>query len=47
MNGKSQILNRKTMLFHDEELDEKELYEFFEKLDPKTIELIRQEYNND
>ena len=35
------------MLFHDEELDEEELYKYFEKLDPKTIELIRQEYNND
>ena len=35
------------MLFHDEELDEEELYEYLEKLDPKTIELIRQEYDND
>ncbi len=35
------------MLFHDEELDEGELYEYLEKLDPKTIELIRQEYDND
>ena len=35
------------MLYHDEELDEKELYKFFEKLDPKTIELITQEYEKD
>ena len=33
------------MLFHDEELDEKELHKFFEKLDPKTLELIRLEYD--
>ena len=35
------------MLFHDEELDEEELKKCFEKLDPKTIELIRQEYEKD
>ncbi len=35
------------MLFHDEELDEEELYEYFEKLDPKTIELIKEEYAHD
>ena len=35
------------MLFHDEELDEEELNKFFEKLDPKTIELITQEYKKD
>ena len=35
------------MLFHDEELDEEELHKCFEKLDPKTIELLRVEYNND
>lgn len=35
------------MLFHDEELDEEELYRYFEKLDSKTVELIRQEYDND
>ncbi len=35
------------MLFHDEELDEEELHKCFEKLDPKTIELIRLEYKND
>ncbi len=35
------------MLFHDEELDEEELYKYFEKLDPKTIELIRKEYDDD
>ncbi len=32
------------MLFHDEELGEEELKNYFEKLDPDTIELIRQEY---
>jgi hypothetical protein len=32
------------MLYHDEELDEKELHKYFEKLDPETIELITQEY---
>jgi hypothetical protein len=35
------------MLFHDEELDEEELAKCFGKLDPKTIELIQQEYQND
>jgi len=35
------------MLFHDEELDEEELRQCFEKLDPNTIELIRLEYKND
>jgi len=35
------------MLFHDEELDEAELKKCFEKLDPKTIELITKEYEND
>lgn len=35
------------MLFHDEELDEEELNKYFAKLDPKTIELIQQEYQND
>ncbi len=34
------------MLFHDEELDEEELNKYLEKLDPKTIELIKQEYEN-
>jgi len=32
------------MLFHDEELDEKELQKFFEKLDSKTIEQIQKLY---
>ncbi len=32
------------MLFHDEELGEEELKKYFEKLDPETIELIKQEY---
>jgi hypothetical protein len=35
------------MLYHDEELDEEELYKCFEKFDPKTIELIKEEYEND
>ena len=35
------------MLFHDEELDEKELNKLFAKFDSKTIELIQQEYQND
>ena len=35
------------MLFHDEELNEKELIKYFEKLDPKTIELIKEEYAHD
>ena len=35
------------MLFHDEELTEEELNECFAKLDPKTIELIEKEYEND
>ena len=35
------------MLFHHEELDEEELYEYLKKLDSKTIELMRQEYDND
>jgi len=34
------------MLFHDEELDEKELQQLFEKLDPKTIEQIQKLYEN-
>jgi len=37
---------RLTMLFHDEELDEKELQKFFEKLDPQTIEQIQRLYEN-
>ncbi len=32
------------MLFHDEELGEEELKKYFEKLDPETIKLIKQEY---
>ncbi len=32
------------MLFHDEELGEEELKNYFAKLDSDTIELIRQEY---
>ena len=35
------------MLFHDEELNEEELKKYFEKLDPKTIELIKKEYGHD
>ncbi len=35
------------LLFHDEELDEEELNKCFAKLDPKTIELIQQEYHDD
>ena len=35
------------MLFHDEELNEEELHKCFKKLDPETIELITQEYNDD
>ena len=35
------------MLFHDEELNEEELTKYFKKLDPKTLELIQQEYKND
>ncbi len=35
------------MLFHDEELNEEELRKCFEKLDPKTIKLINQEYDHD
>ena len=35
------------MLFHDEELDEEGLNKYFEKLDPKTIELIKEEYDHD
>jgi hypothetical protein len=35
------------MLYHDEELNEEELKKYFEKLDPKTIELINEEYTND
>ncbi len=35
------------MLFHDEELNEEELIKYFEKLDPKTIELIKEEYSHD
>jgi hypothetical protein len=34
------------MLFHDEELDEKDLQKFFEKLDSKTIEQIQKLYDN-
>jgi len=34
------------MLFHDEELDEKDLEIFFKKLDPKTIEKIQKLYEN-
>lgn len=34
------------MLFHDEELNEEELKKYFEKLDPNTLELIRQEYED-
>lgn len=34
------------MLYHDEELDEEELNKCFAKFDPKTIELIQQEYKN-
>ena len=33
------------MLFHDEELDAEELHKCFEKLDPKTLELIKLEYD--
>jgi len=35
------------MLFHDEELNEEELRKCFEKFNPKTIELIKEEYDND
>jgi len=35
------------MLFHDEELGEEELKKYFEKLDPKIIELINEEYEHD
>jgi len=35
------------MLFHDEELNKEELHKCFKKLDPETIELITQEYNDD
>lgn len=35
------------MLFHDEELNEEELIKCFEKLDPETIELIKEEYAHD
>lgn len=35
------------MLYHDEELDEEQLKRCFEKFDSKTIELIKQEYDND
>ncbi len=35
------------MLYHDEELSEEELKKYFEKLDPKTIELIKEEYSHD
>ena len=34
------------MLFHDEELDEKDLQKFFEKLDSKTIDQIQKLYEN-
>ncbi len=34
------------MLFHDEELNEKELQKLFEKLDPKTIKQIQKLYEN-
>ena len=33
------------MLFHDEELDVEELHKCFKKLDPKTLELIKLEYD--
>jgi hypothetical protein len=33
------------MLFHDEEMDMEELHKCFEKLDPKTLELIKLEYD--
>ena len=35
------------MLFHDEELNEEELKKYFDKLDPKTIELIKEVYEHD
>jgi hypothetical protein len=35
------------MLFHDEELDEKDLQKFFEKLDPTTIEQIKKLYEKE
>ncbi len=35
------------MLFHDEELNEEELKKYFDKLDPKTIELIKKVYEHD
>ncbi len=35
------------MLYHDEELNEEELKKYLEKLDPKTIELIKEEYGHD
>ena len=35
------------MLFHDEELNEEELRKCFEKLDHKTIELIKEAYDHD
>jgi hypothetical protein len=33
------------MLFHDEELDVEELHKCFKKLDPKTLALIKLEYD--
>jgi len=35
------------MLFHDEELDEEELFKCFKKLTPETLELIKMEYSCD
>jgi hypothetical protein len=36
------------MIFHDEELNNNAFFEALEKLlDPKDIELMRQEYQND
>jgi len=35
------------MLFHDEELNEEELKKYFDKLDTKTIELIKEVYEHD
>ena len=34
------------MLFHDEELDEKDLQKFFEKLDSKTSDQIQKLYED-
>ncbi len=35
------------MLYHDAELNEEEVKKYFEKLDPKTIALIKEEYSHD